>query len=73
MSGDREQFIANLAASTGKTPEQAEALMDILASGFARRGWIEGEPLPREEIGERLDKFLDRSEVVSSTEQEKPQ
>jgi hypothetical protein len=42
----------------GKTREQAEAFLDILGSAFARRGWVEGEPLGPDAIAERLDTFV---------------
>lgn len=44
--------------ATGKTPEQAEAFLDLVGSAFRRRGWIEGDPLSPGKIGERVDAFL---------------
>lgn len=44
--------------NTGKTQEQAEAFLAIMASAFRRRGWAEGEPLNPDEVGEKLDAFL---------------
>lgn len=54
----RETAIEAIVRDTGDTREQAEAFLDIVGSAFARRGWIEGEPLSPDEIGERLDIFL---------------
>lgn len=56
----REDAIAAIVAS-GKTREQAEAYLDILGSAFARRGLVEGEPLPAEQIDEQLGTFLGAS------------
>jgi hypothetical protein len=57
----REKAIKGICERTGKTREQAEAFLDILGSGMRRRGWIEGEPLTQDEIGERLDTFTDKN------------
>lgn len=54
---NREEAVAAIVAS-GKTPEQAEAYLDILGSAFARRGLVEGEPLPRKVIEERIRTYL---------------
>ena len=43
---------------TGKTREQAEAVLDLLESGFCRRGWWPGEPLSREQVAERFNTFM---------------
>lgn len=58
VSDSRREMVEAICARTGKTPEQAEAFLDILGSAFRRRGWADGEPLPEQEIGERLDTFL---------------
>ena len=55
---DRSDAVQAIVA-TGKTPEQAEAFLDVLGSAFRRRGWVEGEPLPPEEIKQRMTVFLD--------------
>lgn len=54
---NREEAIAAIVA-TGKTREQAEAYLDILGSAFARRGWVDGEPLAAEQVEQRLNTFL---------------
>jgi hypothetical protein len=54
---NREDAIQAL-MEKGKTREQAEAFIDLMGSAFRRRGWVEGEPLTQEQIGERLDTFL---------------
>jgi hypothetical protein len=54
----RDDVVRAICERTGKTPEQAEAFLDILGSGLRRRGWIEGEPLAQDEIGEKLDTFI---------------
>lgn len=58
----REDAVRAIVA-TGKTEEQANAFLDLLRSGFARRGWIEGEPLLPEEIEERFNTFVDAGRV----------
>lgn len=57
----REEAVQAIMLDTGKTREQAEAFLEIVGSAFARRGWIEGEPLLPDAIGERLETFLDRN------------
>ena len=44
--------------NTGKTQDQADAFLAILGSSFARRGWVEGEPLSQDEIAANLNVFL---------------
>lgn len=63
---NREDAI-NAIVTTGKTREQAEAFLDILGSAFARRGWVEGEPLQPEAVAERLDTFLDPTGLCPAT------
>lgn len=58
----REKAIEGICERTGKTREQAEAFLDILGSGLARRGWVGGEPLSQEQIGERFDTFMGKEE-----------
>lgn len=53
----RTDFVAAQVAK-GKTAEQVEAFMDLLASGFRRRDWMPGEPLAQEEREERTRTFL---------------
>lgn len=57
MSDAREQAIRAL-TDKGKTREQAEAFLDLLGSAFRRKGWMEGDPLPPQQVKERLDTFL---------------
>lgn len=47
----------NVLIASGKTAEQANAFLDILGSAFARRGWIDGEPLPADQLEDRWDKL----------------
>lgn len=54
---NREDAIQAL-TDTGKTRDQAIAFIDLMGSAFRRRGWIKGEPLTQDEIGERLDTFV---------------
>lgn len=64
---NRDEAVEAL-VSTGKTRDQARAFLDLLASGFRRRGWIEGEPLTQDEIGDRFDTFVgDRRPPASPT------
>jgi len=58
----RDEAVAAIVA-TGKTPEQANAFLDLLGSAFARRGWISGEPLGADEVAERFDTFVGASTV----------
>lgn len=58
MTDEREAAIQAICERTGKTREQAEAFLDLARSAFARRGWVESEPLDQDAIGERLDTFL---------------
>jgi hypothetical protein len=58
---ERDEAVDAICAKTGKTPEQANAFLDILGSAFRRRGWSEGEPLSQEEIEERLGTFLEET------------
>lgn len=44
--------------STGKTPAQAEAFLDVLGSGFRRRGWVQGDPLSRAEVDAKMMIFV---------------
>lgn len=53
----RDEAIEAVVA-TGKTREQAEAFIELMRSAFARRGWVEGEPLTQDEIGEQLGTFM---------------
>lgn len=55
---ERDDAIARIMARTGKSREQAGAFLDVLGSAFKRRGWVEGDPLDREQISEKLDTFL---------------
>lgn len=57
MNHEREEAVQAIVGGTDKTPEQAEAFLDILGSAFRRRGWAEGEPLSQKEIAERIDVF----------------
>lgn len=61
MSKEHEQFIAAMVAK-GKTREQAQAFLDILGSAMKRRGWIEGEPMDQEQIGDKLNTFMGGAE-----------
>lgn len=54
---NREEAVTAIVA-TGKTREQAEAYLDILGSALARRGLVEGNPLPAKVIEERIKTFL---------------
>ncbi|WP_409186462.1 hypothetical protein F9C11_20425 [Amycolatopsis sp. VS8301801F10] len=58
----REKALAAISDGTGKSREQAEAFLDLARSAFARRGWVPGEPLNDEQLGERLDTFLGASD-----------
>jgi hypothetical protein len=58
MVSERSEAVAAIVAKTGKSAEQAEAFLDLLGSAFARRGWLDGEPLSQERIAERVDTFL---------------
>lgn len=62
MNEQREKAIKAICERTGKTHEQAEAFLDLLGSGFRRRGWAEGAPLSQDEIGERFDTFMGNGE-----------
>ena len=55
----RDEVVAAICERTGKTPEQAEAFLDVLGSALRRRGWIPGDPLAQEDIAQKLDTFLD--------------
>lgn len=55
---NRDEAVAAITEGAGKTPEQAQAFLDILGSAFRRRGWVEGEPLDQDAIAERLDTFV---------------
>lgn len=57
MTTPREDAIAALMES-GKTREQAEALLSIARSAFARRGWIDGEPDTQEQLSGHVDRFI---------------
>jgi len=63
---NRDQAVAAIVA-TGKTTEQAQAFLDLLGSAFARRGWVEGEPLLPEEIEERFNTFMGPGETGRET------
>lgn len=54
MSAERDQAIADMMARTGKTREQIEAFLDMVASAM---GWR--PKLTEAEKGERLNAFLD--------------
>jgi hypothetical protein len=54
----RDKAADAIAEGTGKTREQADAFLDLARSAFARRRWIEGEPLSDSEIGERFSTFM---------------
>ncbi len=58
MSAARGEAVRAIVEKTGKTPEQAEAFLDLVGSAFRRRGWVDGEPMTQDQIGERLDVFL---------------
>lgn len=53
----RADFVTAQVAK-GRTAEQVEAFMDLVASGFRRRGWAAGEPLTEGEREERTKTFL---------------
>lgn len=42
----------------GKTREQVEAFLELVSSGFRRRGWLPGEPLTPEDADAKLGLFL---------------
>lgn len=58
---NREEAL-NAIIGSGKTPEQANAFLDILGSAFARKDWIAGEPLPAEQLEALLAGFLGKQE-----------
>lgn len=58
MKATRADMVRAIVEKTGDTEEQAEAFIDIVGSAFARRGWIEGEPLSPEELEYKLKVFL---------------
>lgn len=53
---NREEAIKAITDS-GKTREQAEAFLNLVGSAFARRGWVEGEPLDPEGITANAEAF----------------
>jgi hypothetical protein len=59
MNDECEASIQALMQDGRRTRAQAVAFLDLLGSAFRRRGWVEGEPLNQDQIGERLDTFLD--------------
>lgn len=67
MTAEWDESVDSLAESTGKSREQAEAFLQLVASAFRRRGWVEGEPLDQDQIKERLDTFLGNSEETGTT------
>ena len=64
----REEVIKAICERTGKTREQADALLDILGSAFRRRGLIEGEPLTDEQTTQRVDTWLGSARSVEDGE-----
>lgn len=63
LTAKRERFIAAYIERTGKTREQTLAVMDLVASGFRRRGWAPGDPLTDEARRECFNTMLGGSET----------
>jgi len=61
---DREQVISDVMATTGRTREQAEALLAITGSGMRRRGLADGEPLSPEELDAHVATWLGDDQEV---------
>lgn len=64
---NREDAIKAL-TDKGRTREQAEAFLDLMGSALRRRGWITGEPLSQEQIGERIDTFMGQPDTGKETD-----
>jgi hypothetical protein len=55
---ERSEAVDAIVKRTGKTPEQAEAFLDIFGSALTRRGWANGKLLDQDEIADRVDTFI---------------
>lgn len=68
----RDDLTRAIVDKTGKTPEQADAFLNILGSAFARRGWVDGQPLSPDEIERNLNTFVGDGTVQHHNHQGDP-